>query len=73
MMFKRKCLWIIPIIVALVAVAGVFAAPSPMPGADQGGVALAQQPDEIPGVVYKTANGGHWHSSPEQIEQINKL
>ena len=44
-MFKRKRLWIIPIIVALVAVTGVFAAPGLVPGANEGSVVLAEGPD----------------------------
>lgn len=49
MMHKKKSLWIIPIIVALiVAVTGIFAAPSAMPGGEQNQVALAQQEKPSP-------------------------
>jgi hypothetical protein len=47
-MFKRKKLWIIPVIVAIVAVTGVFAVPSAMPGAEQNGVALAAEEEPSP-------------------------
>lgn len=54
-MFKRKWLWLIPVIVALVAATGIFAAPSSMPGSDETPVALATGPVSV-------------EEQPEQIE-----
>jgi hypothetical protein len=63
-MFKRKKLWIIPVIAVIVAMAGIFALPSAMPGAEQYGVALAQEgksfrssKDLPPGTCYAIVNG----------------
>jgi hypothetical protein len=69
-MSKRKRLWIIPVIVALVAVLGVFAVPGSVPGGSQGSVALAERPE---GVVYKTSNGYSWDATKAQVEQMNEL
>jgi hypothetical protein len=85
---QKKKLWIIPVIAAIIAMTGIFAALSAMPGGDQSQVALAadgEQPCEYycvecppqtpppDGIVYRGANWCSWHASPEQIEQINKL
>ena len=64
-MFKRKRLWIIPIIVALVAVTGVFAAPGSMPGAGQGEVALAAGAEQ--------AEEHCIHANQEQLGKIKEL
>jgi hypothetical protein len=65
MMFKRKRLWIIPIIVALVAVAGVFAAPNLIPRADQVDVALAAESDQSAEHCIK--------ANEEQLDKMKEL
>lgn len=64
-MFKRKRLWIIPVIVALVAVTGVFAAPASLPGADEADVALAAGPEQPKEHCI--------HANQEQLSKIKKL
>lgn len=70
MMHKKKSLWIIPIIVALiVATMGIFAAPGVMPGGEQNQVALAtgqrhQQPQ---------AQDYFYKMSKEQVDLRNHL
>jgi hypothetical protein len=81
-MFKRKTLWIIPLIVALVAVIGVGAIPSLMLGVDQNEVALAvgADGDQVVGQIVESnaeeQNRGetwHWIVSSEQGRMANEV
>gem|GEM_PF-3338097 len=67
MMHKKKFLWVIPVVVALiVAITGVFAVPNAMPGNNQNQVALAAGTEE---------SENHWscHANQGQLEKIKQL
>jgi hypothetical protein len=68
-MSKRKRLWIIPVIVAvIIGVTGVFALSGSLPKGDQGGVALASGSEQAP-------QGEHyfWRMTRQQVEMWNQL
>gem|GEM_PF-4541860 len=66
MMHKKKFLWVIPVVVALiVAITGVFAVPNAMPGAGQGDVALAAGSGESEEYCI--------HANQEQLSKMKRL